>query len=235
MEGNKEVGLSDFFRKKFGLIPVHSFRHLGNDCINISFINTKLIKGRLTTSLTQVSRWNYNVTMGQTNSRRVNVDDPEDCSHYFTRVIKFVLPLFLRFDTWKRHEYSLANINVTLNCFSPVHLWQLAVWHKIAAANSAVKSSCASDSSIIFGGKAIAWNKLTQLVAHKFPEWENKRSVLWRPNDNHTPPLPVHSSASAELKRIRRALPPTNLDLVRERRQYQMTFHCPRMLARSTP
>jgi hypothetical protein len=178
----------------------------------------------MTTDLTQVSRWNYNVS-GHTNSKRVKVEDTQTPTvNYFTRTLKFCLPLFLREETWDRHQYSSADITVTLNCFSPPHLWQLAIWYQIPAANSAVKASCATDSSIIFGGKAIAWGKLRDLILAS-PKWKTNKSVLWCPDDDNTPPLPVHSSSTCELKRLHASVPREDIDLSTQRRSYKHTFH----------
>lgn len=167
-------------------------------------------------SILRRASWKYRVS----HNRRVTYAGNSDKS-CLTRILNLRLPLFLHSDTWERHQYTLEDILLTVNCFSPFHLWPKAIWMHVPAANSAVKPSCAHDDALIYGGKAIACSKIIKVLETSNPAIKKRvDSVLLKPDDRHTPPLPVHGFSSQVMNDMKTIVPDESIDLLKSRRSY---------------
>lgn len=166
------------------------------------------------TGLSAVSVWSYRHHRGARETAEAGAGRAR-----MVRVMRLHLPLFLQQDTWRRHEYSLRDVAMTLRCFSPLHLWQLGAWEKIMASNSAIKASCASDDSLIYGGRAIIHEKLVKHFQKTYAH-PSAHDVLTRPNDPQAPPLPVHRLGAEQFAAYRALLPAPEGNPLLARRRY---------------
>jgi len=90
---------------------------------------------------------------------------------------EFVLPAFLSTSVWKRHKYSLQDIELTLDQFPANHLWSLAVSEGLVAKHKRLGlsvSSCRDKLLSHFGSQ----------------DWLQRESVLRA--SSHVPSLPQH-------------------------------------------
>lgn len=124
------------------------------------------------------------------------------------------LPLFLTCKVWQRHNYSLEDIQTTLEFFSSHHLWQRALLLDIHPSVSAIKVSFATAEAMVFGSKAIAIKKIKHALRSRsgpFPQV----SVLDKTRMDHIPPLPLYQVSNQKIEQLRTLLPPANTMLLR--------------------
>lgn len=155
--------------------------------------------------LTQQTTVHYNIE----NSKR----HISEKNFVFTRVVHLHLPLFLTIPVWKRHGYSMADIHVTLEFFSSIHLWQCALLYGISASNSAIKLAFATPESMVYGSKAIVIRKIEKVLqqTHDFP---TSGTVLDTIRDDHIPPLPLHSLDSETYDQLLSHMPPQPVNML---------------------
>lgn len=131
----------------------------------------------------------------------------------FTMVLN--LPMFLTPTTWKRHEFTLEDVVSTLDSFSAISLWQLALMYDIAPSSSAIKLSFSNPEAMVFGSKAIVIRKIvsTMLKIHSF---SNGKSVLDTQRVSHTPKIPIHKIENTMYDEMIRILPSDRIDVTSE-------------------
>jgi hypothetical protein len=164
--------------------------------------------------------WTYSLRRGNRVSLQANLSNES----HMKRILQLHLPLFQHRSIWQRHGYTIDDIEKTLGCFSPLHLWQLGIWERIPTSNSAIRACCASDESMIYGGRAIVQNKLIKLYNDIYPQLPGQQSVLSRVNDPQVPPLPVHRICSSKFGIYKDAMSTAPVDMLKERRIYKHAF-----------
>ena len=102
------------------------------------------------------------------------------------------VPLFLSLELWKRHKYSIKDIETTLYFFTPYLLWQAALLFGILPVASSVKLSFSNPSSMVFCAKSIVCNKIMNAVKET-GLFKGNRSVLDTKREQHIPPIPIHT------------------------------------------
>jgi len=122
------------------------------------------------------------------------------------RRLDFRLPLRLTKAYWRRHQYTVFDIEWTLSCIPAIYVWHLCLLENVTVANTAVKACHAKTGSINYGGQATAIAKLVQKYEHQgfLDEEDKSKSVLlWKSTNRQTPltsieleytrlPLPFH-------------------------------------------
>ena len=112
----------------------------------------------------------------------------------FIRRVQISLPPPATPSMWIRHQYSLADIKLTLNNIHPLHLWHLAILAKISLTNAALKPSYGNNSdNLIVGGKTYVKHRLLQYYTMLIPHLNENTNVLLSDDTNYKPPLPLHS------------------------------------------
>ena len=124
----------------------------------------------------------------------------------FHRHVVMHLPLFLTMDVWVRHDYSLIDIQTTLEYFSPKHLWQLALLYGISSSNSAIKLAFSNPETMVYGSKAIVIRKIMKIL-HDNYTFKQSGSVLDTERKEHIPPIPIHKISENEYKMLLSCLP----------------------------
>jgi len=117
-------------------------------------------------------------------------------------------PLFLSVGTWKRHRYSLEDIEKTLYYFSPYLLWQTALLLGVYPVASAVKLSFSEPSSLIYSAKSIVTNKIMKKV-QSMECFQGNPTVLDMKREQHVPPIPIHRAEPALFRELEACLPPS--------------------------
>jgi hypothetical protein len=130
------------------------------------------------------------------------------------RTVHMVLPLFLTLPVWQRHDYSLDDVQVTLDCFSAENLWQCALLLGVTTSNSAVKLSFTTPESLVFSSKAIVIRKLIKLL-HDNQFFTSQVSVLDKVRDEHEPPLPIHRLCRSDFELLCSLMPTQPVALLR--------------------
>eukprot|EP01047_Picozoa_sp_COSAG01_P084101 COSAG01_NODE_17905_length_1115_cov_1.334646_2_plen_219_part_01 len=119
------------------------------------------------------------------------------------------LPLFMTIPVWRRHNYSLSDIRLTLSDFNALHLWQCALLLGIAASNSAIKLAFSTPESMVYGSKAIVINKIQKLLKTNYNFNDDNPSTLDTKRDDHVPPLPIHKLSVTDYHFLKSILPST--------------------------
>lgn len=122
------------------------------------------------------------------------------------KTVDLKLPLFMTLDVWKRHGYSLGDIQTTLEYFSSVHIWQCALMLGISPCSSAIKLSFASPESIVFSSKCIAIKKILRVLKQE-GLFDEGVSVLDIARKDHIPPIPVHLVTDANYQLLDDMIP----------------------------
>ena len=125
----------------------------------------------------------------------------------YRRLIRMRLPLNSTPAMWLRHNYSLADVVATLDCFRSIHLWQLAVLLTLPIANSSVKLGFSTPISMHFSSKAQVIYKLTSYLNQTFTF--GTVNILDTLHMDHVPPLPVHRLPMKEYQRYASWVLPT--------------------------
>ena len=130
----------------------------------------------------------------------------------FYRTVMMHLPLFLTLDVWQRHQYSLNDIQTTLDYFPPKYLWKLALLFNLCTSNSAIKIAFCAPDAMVYGSKAIVIRKLLKIFKANY-EFHKNKNILDMTRVEHIPPLPHHIITYQTYLEILSYLPKNHEDL----------------------
>lgn len=109
---------------------------------------------------------------GVLTKKRVQID--YDQAGYFHKKLNLRLPLFLTKRMWIRHNYSLKDIEDTLNFYPPSPLWIISLLEDHTIAANVVTVSFATEKDLIYGARAGAVKMVMQNLYEENERIQNK-------------------------------------------------------------
>jgi len=136
------------------------------------------------------------------NAQRIYVDiDPVKNANkplppgVFERRVCFEVPQYLTKRFWRRHDYSLTDIEDTMDMYPPRPIWQVAQSEGLGVATNATKVSYDNEDELICQAQATASNNIIESLERQ-GGWSTTSRLTYK-NCPNKPCLPVHGVSAA--------------------------------------